>query len=217
MVLRMREPVNTLTHGFGVILSLVGMVFLLLKVSDPVRSLHFGVFLLFGLSLVGLYLSSTLYHWLKVGPKGIAFLKRLDHSMIFCLIAATYTPICLIALKGGWGWSLFGIVWSIAVLGVVFKFLWLTAPRWLSTGLYIAMGWVVIVAIWPLSKALPHGGLFWLALGGLFYTVGAVIYGLKRPNFTTLRFGFHEIFHIFCILGSVSHFWVMYNYVSILN
>lgn len=213
MVLRMREPVNAATHAVGAALSVLGLVLLIARSADPAKVRHIVTFAVFGMSLIALYLCSTLYHWLNVGPDWIRRLRKLDHSMIFVLIAATYTPICLIALRGGWGWSIFGVVWGLAVLGTGFKLFWMGAPRVLSTGLYLAMGWVVLVAMKPLIEAMPVGALVWLAAGGLFYTIGAIIYGIKKPNLSK-GLGFHEIFHLFCILGSFSHFWVMYRYVA---
>jgi hemolysin III len=212
MVLKLREPMNGFTHAIGAVLAVVGLVLLILKGTRPTGStLHVVTFSIFGAALIALYLCSTLYHWLPLRPPGVRRLKRLDHTMIFILIAATYTPICLLPLRGPWGWSLFGTVWSIAFMGAFFKLFWLSAPRWLSTVIYIIMGWVVMVAIWPLSQAMEMGGLVWLALGGMAYTVGAVIYGLKRPNMSWM--GFHEVFHVFCVLGSVCHYWVMYRYI----
>jgi hemolysin III len=212
MLLKLREPMNGFIHAIGAVLAVVGLVLLTLKGTLPTGStLHVVTFSIFGAALIALYLCSTLYHWLPLKPPGVRRLKRLDHTMIFILIAATYTPICLLPLRGPWGWSLFGTVWGIAFIGAFFKLFWLGAPRWLSTVIYIIMGWVVMVAIWPLSQAMEVGGLVWLALGGMAYTVGAVIYGLKRPNMHWM--GFHEIFHVFCVLGSVCHYWVMYRYI----
>jgi hemolysin III len=137
--------------------------------------------------------------------------------MIFILIAATYTPVCLIPLRGPWGWSLFGSVWALAIVGIFLKLFWLQAPRWFSTTVYIIMGWLAIAGVWPLIKALHVGGFIWVLMGGLFYTVGAVIYMIKMPNPWPKFFGFHEIFHIFVMLGSISHFFVMYEYVAKLD
>jgi hemolysin III len=216
MVLRLREPVNGAIHCLGALLAVVGLVLLLVQSAGPVvKPWHMVTFSIFGAALIGLYLTSTLYHWLPLAADGIRRMRKLDHTMIFVLIAATYTPVCLIPLRGPWGWTLFGIVWSIAILGTIFKLFWLTAPRWLSTTIYVGMGWVALVAIWPLVQTMEVGGLVWLAAGGLFYSVGAVIYGLKRPNPVPGWFGFHEIFHVFCVLGSASHFWMMYRYVAL--
>lgn len=134
--------------------------------------------------------------------------------MIFVLIAATYTPICLIPLRGPWGWSLFSTIWGLALVGMILKIFWLQAPRWFSTSVYVLMGWVAIVGVIPLVKALNVDGFLWIVAGGLFYTVGAIVYALKRPDPWPHVVGFHEIFHIFVMLGSVSHYWVMYHYVA---
>jgi hemolysin III len=211
-MLKLREPLNGFIHAIGAALAVVGLVLLILKGLEPTGSIwHVVTFSIFGAALILLYLCSTLYHWLPLTEVGVQRLKRLDHTMIFVLIAATYTPICLLPLRGPWGWSLFGVVWTIALMGIVFKLFWLGAPRWLSTAIYIVMGWVVLVAIWPLTQTVELGAVVWLALGGLSYTVGAVIYGVKRPNFS--RIGFHEIFHVFCVVGSACHYWMIYRYI----
>lgn len=217
MIFQLREPVNGLTHAFGALLSVVGLTVLVASSVNPVRPWHVTTFAVFGVALVALYSASALYHSLRVGPEAMKVLRKLDHSMVFILIAATYTPLCLIGLGGGWGWSIFGVVWGTAAFGIAFKFFWMNAPRWLSTALYIAMGWTIIVGIWPLIQRVPLGAVIWLVIGGLFYTVGGVIYGLRRPNPFPGKLGFHEIFHILCILGSLSHFWVMYGYVAGMN
>ena len=144
-------------------------------------------------------------------------MRKLDHIMIFVLIAASYTPFCLIPLRGVWGWSIFGCVWTIAVIGIVFKLFWIHAPRWISSSIYVFMGWIALVGIVPIVRALQPGALFWLFAGGVLYTAGAIIYAFKRPNPFPAMFGFHEIFHIFVVLGTASHFWVLYKYVMMLG
>ena len=173
MVIRLREPVNGLTHAIGVALSIAGLVFLILKSVDPVKVWHIVTFSIFGAGLILLYLASTLYHWLPLGADGIRRLRKLDHSMIFFLIAATYTPICLIPLRGGWGWSIFGVVWGLALIGTTIKLAFTSTPRLLSTSIYLLMGWVVIVAIYPLSTAIQTGALVWLFIGGFLKSIGA--------------------------------------------
>ena len=217
MIEKLRDPVSGLTHFIGAILAVIGLILLIYKSVDPVKPWHLVTFSVFGAGLILLYTSSTLYHWLPFSEKGIQRMRRLDHMMIFILIAATYTPICLIPMRGPWGWSLFGSVWGLATLGILLKFFWLQAPRWFSTMIYILMGWLVVVGIWPLIQALKLGGFMWVLIGGLFYTVGAIIYALKKPDPWPNIFGFHEIFHIFVMLGSFSHFWVMYRYVTKIN
>ena len=171
---------------------------------------------IFGVSLILLYTASTLYHWLPLSERGTMLLRKFDHVMIFLLIAGTYTPICLVALRGPWGWSLFGCVWVLALLGMGFKIIWFNTYRWLSTAIYIGMGWLAVVAIWPLVQRVPLAGLGWMLAGGVFYTVGAVIYGRKRPDPWPKVFGFHELFHVFVLLGSISHFWMIYHYIALL-
>ena len=143
--------------------------------------------------------------------------RKFDHIMIYILIASTYTPICLGPLRGPWGWSIFGVVWGIALIGTILTSVWLKAPRWLTTSLYLIMGWTVIVAIYPViitfSKLNMLHSLWWLVAGGIFYTIGAIIYGLKWPSLKNKYFGFHEIFHIFVMLGSLCHYWFIIHYI----
>jgi len=191
----------------------VGAVLLLARVASPAMPWHIVTFAVFGTAMVMLYTASTLYHWLPLSEAGVRLWRRIDHCMIFVYIAATCTPICLIPLRGPWGWSLFGSVWALALAGIFVKVFWLHAPRWLSTGLYLGMGWMVIVGVYPLVVSLPAGALWWLLAGGLFYTVGAVVYASRWPN-VARHFGFHELFHVFVMAGSFCHFLVMYLYVS---
>lgn len=209
-----REPISGFSHLFGALVSLVGLVALILKALTfkEYKYLSLTSAIIFGLSLIFLYTASSVYHLVKSSEGVIKFLRKLDHSMIYVLIAGTYTPICLISLKGYWRWSIFISIWSLALLGILFKMIWFNAPRWLSTAFYLLMGWLVIIAFSPLSKVLPAMGLTWLVLGGIFYTIGGIIYALKLPNFS-VKFGFHELFHIFVLFGSLSHFLLVYNYV----
>ena len=210
----LREPVNSLTHLVGIVLSVVGLVVLLaLSEGEPWRTVSFAVY---GVSLVTLYTASTLLHSLKVRPGLERNLRIFDHAAIFGLIAGTYTPITLVTLQpeyATWGWALFGVAWGLALLGIVFKIVWIGAPRLFSTGLYLLMGWLSVVAAVPILRALPVGGLVWLAVGGLFYSVGAVVYGLKKPDFYPNVFGYHELWHLFVLAGSFCHFMMMLQYV----
>jgi hemolysin III len=202
-----------LTHCIGALLAVFGTILLILRSVSPVLPWHVVSFSVFCGAMILLYTASTLYHWLPLSEKGTRVLRRVDHSMIFFYIAATYTPICLIPLRGGWGWSLFGVVWGLAAAGIVLKIFWINAPRWLSTGLFLGMGWMVLVGVYPLVLNLSTGALLWLTSGGLLYSVGAVIYALKRPDPWPVFFGFHEIFHVFVMAGSFCHFMVMYRYI----
>lgn len=209
----LRDPMSGLTHCIGALLAVFGTILLILRSVSPVLPWHVVSFSVFGGAMILLYTASTLYHWLPLSEKGTRVLRRVDHSMIFFYIAATYTPICLIPLRGGWGWSLFGVVWGLAAAGIVLKIFWINAPRWLSTGLFLGMGWMVLVGVYPLVLNLSTGALLWLTSGGLLYSVGAVIYALKRPDPWPVFFGFHEIFHVFVMAGSFCHFMVMYRYI----
>lgn len=216
MSLRIKEPINALTHFIGVILSIIGTIVLLVIAVEEATVWHVVSFAIFGASMILLYTASTLYHALAVSERAIQVLHRIDHMMIFILIAGTYTPICLVPLRGVWGWTIFGIIWGLALLGILLKFIWFNAPRWLSTLFYVAMGWVAIIAFIPIIKAIPLGGVIWLVAGGVFYTIGAVIYALKKPDIFKKYLGFHEIFHIFVLLGTLCHFILMFSYIMYL-
>ena len=202
------------SHLIGAVLSLAALVALVTVAAHYGSVWHVVSFAIFGASLIMLYTASTLYHLIPAGPKWITILRKLDHSMIFVLIAGSYTPYCLVALRGPWGYGLLAAVWGIAALGIVLKIFWLGAPRWLYTGFYLFMGWLVVVAIVPLVQNVPRQALLWLAVGGLLYTVGAVFYGTKWPKLRPGVFGFHEIWHLFVIGGSFAHFWSVFRYVS---
>jgi hemolysin III len=208
-----REPVSGFIHFAGVLLSIAALILLENYSVTYGTPRHIIAFAIFGASLILLYGASSMYHLLPLSPSSITILRRIDHAMIFVLIAGTYTPICLIPLHGGWGWSLFGIIWGMAIAGIFQALFWIHAPRWFSTSLYLVMGWLVIIAIYPLIQTTPPNGIMWLVLGGLCYTGGAIIYALKRPDPLPGIFGFHEIWHIFVLTGSYCHFWAMFHYV----
>ena len=198
---------SALTHGFGALLALLGSFLLLqkaLRLSVPLQSLL--ALMIYGISAVCLYTASTLYHSLRTGISGRLALRKLDHSMIYCLIAGTYTPICLISLANNGGKLLFAIVWIIALGGTFLSIFWIKMPRWLASAVYIAMGWLAIFVVGPLIKTLPTEAVVWLFSGGLFYTFGGVLYALKWPGSDYPRFGFHEVFHVFILLGSICQF-----------
>lgn len=210
----LREPVNSLSHFAGIVLSLVGLVILMVfSAGEPWRLISFVIY---GVSSILLYTASTLLHSLKVKEPVERWLLRLDHAAIFVMIAGSYTPITLVTLREyspAWGWSLFGVVWGLAILGVVFKLFWLDAPRWFSTGLYLLMGWLAVIASGPMIQALPVGGLIWLVVGGLFYSVGALVFIFERPDLYPGVLGHHELWHFLVLAGSVSHFLTLFFYV----
>lgn len=216
---KIKDPVSGFTHLFGAVLSVAGLVMLIVMAALHSNEKAWDIvsFSIFGAGLVLLYTFSALYHLLNVGETATMVLRKFDHIMIYVLIAASYTPICLGPLRGGWGWSIFGVVWGLAVVGIVLTAVWIKAPRWLTTGIYLAMGWTVIIAVYPMITIFKElnalSSLWWLLAGGIFYTIGAVIYGLKWPRLKNKYFGFHEIFHIFVMLGSLCQYWFVFRYV----
>ena len=214
---KVRDLVSGLTHCIGAALSLAGLVLLIVFSSIYGNAYHIVSFTIFGVGLFLLYLFSTLYHWLNISEKGITIFRKFDHIMIYILIAASYTPVCLVSLRGPWGWSIFGIIWGLAILGTILTAVWIKAPRILTTSIYIIMGWAIIIAIYPLlqvfTTANKLNSLLWLLAGGIFYTIGGIIYALKVPKTKWKGFGFHEIFHIFVMLGSACHYWFVLRHV----
>lgn len=208
----LREPINALTHLLGAFISLIGTCILFQHSRLLFSPVAVTSVLIFGISLMLLYTTSGIYHLVYTTDAILLRLRKLDHSMIFILIAGSYTPFCMLALSGAWKWSIMIIVWSLALTGIILKICWMDMPRWLSTGFYIGMGWIALFALKPLYASLSYGGFFFLILGGLMYTIGGIIYGLKKPNFSP-DFGFHEIFHIFVMLGSFCHYWAILKYV----
>ena len=210
----LREPINGLTHFVGAVLSLFALIAMLVKAYLTGSSaITFGSVLFFGVSMILLYSASATYHSVKASDKIIKILKRVDHSMIFILIAGSYAPFCLVALSGKIGMNLFLAVTICAVVGIGFKLCWVTCPRWLSSTMYIGIGWFAIVAIYPMSQVLAVSGLVWLVLGGLMYTIGGVIYALKTEKIKIWLFGRHEIFHVFIMLGTLCHFICVFAYI----
>ena len=210
-----KDPGSAITHGIALILAVVGTLPLLLKAAREPDHLHVVTMAVFMLSMILLYLASTVYHTFDVNGKVNRRLKKFDHMMISVLIAGSYTPICLIALHGRTGIVLCALVWAAAIGGILVKAFWINCPKWFSSVLYIAMGWLCIVAIAPIIHSLSKTSFGWLLAGGIIYTVGGVIYALKIPWFENhwKNFGLHEIFHLFVMAGSACHFVVMYAFV----
>jgi len=209
----LKEPVNSLTHMLGAVLSLAGLaVLLVLSWGDPWKVVSFAVY---GASGVLLYTASSLLHSINASERTEHALRRLDHAAIFVFIAGCYMPLALIGLRPDypvWAWVLFGGTWALAAAGVTFKVFWFRAPRWLSTALYLLMGWIALAAVYPLIMVLPPGALLWLMGCGLFYTVGAVFYALRWPLIRPGVFGYHELWHLFVLAGSACHFVLMVVY-----
>jgi len=204
MLRRMREPVNGLTHLGGAIAATIGLVVLLIIGWNGVGKVI--SLLVYGLSLIGLFASSATYHLADVRPKLVETLRKVDHSAIYLLIAGTYTPFCINAFTGFWRWGLLSIIWSLAGIGILVKLFTVNAPRWLSAGTYVLMGWLCIAAISEMLVTLPTFALTWLVAGGVIYTLGALVYITKIMNFWPGKFGYHEVWHIFVLLGALAHF-----------
>lgn len=208
-----REPMSALTHLIALIFICPITIFLAYLGYLEGGTKYFMPFLIFSISISLLYLASTIYHMLPVKEHIVKILKKIDHSMIFVLIAGTYTPVCLIKLNSKFGYGILSIVWIIAILGIILKILWINAPRWLSTSIYVVMGWLSVFAFFPLIRSIELGGILLLLIGGIIYTIGAVIYATKYPKFSFKFFGFHEIFHLFVIGGSICHIVFMFLYI----
>ena len=218
MRVSIREPVNGLTHLAGAILSVVGLVVLLVIAIANGSIRQIVAFSIFGTSLVAMYCASAFYHSLELTERGVAHMRRIDHMMIYVLIAGTYTPVCLVLLRGRLGLGLLIAVWSLAAIGVVQTLAWMNAPDWLSTALYIGMGWLALVVIRPLLAAAPLGFFYWILAGGIIYTGGALIRAAKWPRVRKGKlprlFGSHEIWHLCVIGGSFAHYWAILAYTS---
>ena len=215
MKIKIKDPGSAITHFIAMILALIAGIPLLIKASSDGR-LHLITLTVFIISMVFLYAASTIYHTLDISPKVNRVLKKVDHMMIFILIAGTYTPICLIVLGDKTGWSLMALVWGIALSGILIKACFIMCPKWFSSCLYIAMGWVCVLAFTKIMDALSPAGFLWLLAGGIIYTVGGIIYALKLPIFNAKHknFGSHEIFHLFVMGGSLCHYILMYHFVA---
>jgi len=215
----LKYPIRSLIGVIAVLLSIVATILLIYRAATPGSAWHVVSFSIYGVSLITLWTMSTLYHSLNVSIKANRTLEQLDHAMIYFLIAGTYTPICLIVLRGGWGWSLFGVNWALAITGIVLKLVFRQSEKWLIAlffSFYIIMGWLIVIAWGPLTLAMPRAGLYWLVLGGICYTVGAGVFNLRHLDFHPW-FGAHEMWHLFVLAGSFCHFWMMYNFVVYLK
>jgi len=212
---KIKDPGSAITHFIGMLMSLFATFPLLIKATKSPSIIHFISLLIFAVSMILLYTASTVYHTFNLSDKINRRLKKFDHMMIFVLIAGTYTPICLVVLKGRVGLTLLSIIWTMALLGIILKGFFVYVPKWVSSVIYIAMGWTCVLAFTPLISSLPKLAFTWLVIGGVIYTVGGVIYALKLPIFNSKHkyFGSHEIFHLFCMGGSACHFILMYQFV----
>lgn len=207
------EPVSSLSHLVATLLSVAALTLLVTLAALHGTALHVVTSAVFGAALLLLYLASTLYHFLNKEHPAKELFRILDHSMIYVLIAGTYTPVVLLVLPPAWGWSLFGVIWGLALIGVLKKALRLSVPAWFSALFYLLMGWIVLIAYQPLSQALTFEGFLWLLSGGLFYTFGVIFFALDHHYQTGRWYTLHDIFHIFVMLGSFCHFWFVLKFV----
>jgi hemolysin III len=211
MSLNMKEPVNTWTHFIAFMAAIVGLVFLIVMSKGDITKLV--TMTIYGLSMILLYGASSIYHWIRTTPQKELLLKKIDHIAIYFLIAGSYTPVFYYGLGGAWRWAMLFSVWSLAVLGMALKLWLIRAPRYVSAGFYVSLGWIALVPFFQLIKHLQVGAIILMAVGGVLYTIGAVIYATKIFDFFPKRFGFHEIFHLFIAAGSIIHFMMILIYI----
>ena len=204
MLKKLREPVNSLTNWAGAVLALIGLIALLIVCwGTPAKVISL---IIYGVSLIFLFSASATYHMVVVKDKALEIFRKIDHAAIYFLIAGTYTPFCVNAFTGFWKWGMLIIIWSLALIGIGVKVFIIRVPRWLNAGIYLAMGWMSVAASGQFLAALPAWVLVWLIIGGIFYTLGAIIYITKIFNFVPGVFGFHEVWHIFVLLAAAAHF-----------
>lgn len=210
-----KEPGSAITHFIGMLMAIFAAVPLLIKAAHEPSRIYVISLAVYSASMILLYAASTTYHTFDISAKINTILKKWDHMMISILIAGSYTPICLLVLKGKTGLILLAIVWSFAIIGILIKAFWVYCPKWVSSILYIGMGWTCVLAFTQILNSMSHTSFIWLLTGGIIYTVGGIIYALKLPIFNMKHkdFGSHEIFHLFVMGGSICHFVVMYAFV----
>lgn len=215
---RIKDPASAITHFIGLIFILLFSIPLLIKSLDNPGYNHFFAILVFIIGIILLYTASTVYHTFDISETVNKKLRKFDHMAIYLLISGTYTPICLIALRDSIGKLLLIIIWSTAIIGITITAFWVNGPKWISSTIYILMGWVCILAFVPLINSLETSAFIWLLAGGVIYTIGGIIYALKLKflNKRFPHFGSHEIFHVFVMLGSLCHFILIYKYIAIM-
>lgn len=215
---KLKEPGSAITHFIGMLMATFAAMPLLIKAGKQPDIVHTVSLTIFIASMILLYTASTIYHSFDINPKINKILKKFDHLMIFILIAGSYTPICLIVVRGTLGFKLLILIWSFALIGILIKMIWINCPKWFSSIIYIAMGWTCILCFAPIMNHLSTSGFIWLLTGGIIYTLGGIIYALRLPLFESRHqnFGLHEIFHLFVMGGSICHFVLMYQFVCIM-
>ncbi|TGE31140.1 hemolysin III family protein [Desulfosporosinus sp. Sb-LF] len=211
MSLKMKEPVNTWTHFIAFVAAIVGLVFLIFLSRNNLSKLI--TMTIYGISMIALYGASSIYHWVRTTPQKELLLKKVDHIAIYFLIAGSYTPVFYYGLEGAWRWAMLTAVWTLAIIGMALKIWFIHAPRYVSSAFYVSLGWIALVPFLQLIRNLPFGAIILMAVGGVVYTMGAIIYATKIFDFFPKRFGFHEIFHLFIAAGSVVHFLMILIYI----
>ena len=213
MELKIKDPGSALTHFIAMLTAMVAATPLLIKAASVPGTMHLKALSVFIVSMILLYAASTVYHTFDISEHVNKLLRKIDHMMISVLIAGSYTPICLLVLERRTGLIMLALVWGIAITGIIIKGFWVFCPKWVSSVLYISMGWICVLAFSQILNNLTRAEFGWLLAGGIIYTIGGVIYALKLPIFNTKHknFGSHEIFHLFVMGGSACHFVVMYS------
>ena len=205
------EVINTITHMSGAIFSLLGMVILIVLSSQAGKPWHIVAFSIYGASLLLLFLASSFHHGLELSDKWNRFFRLMDYLAIFFLIAGTYTPVCLIPGRDAWGWSIFGVVWALAAVGITIKSVFPKLPKWTTNTLYICMGWVGVVQVIRTIPMIGTEGFILILAGGIIYTLGAVVFYIEKPNPIPGKFGFHEIWHLMVLTAAVIHYLFMFR------
>ena len=212
MLKKLREPVNGLTHLGAAIAAALGLVGLwIIGRGSVLKEISLTVY---GVSLILMFTASATYHMVKARPQVMKSLRKLDHSSIYLLIAGTYTPICLHYFSGFWQWGMVILIWALAIAGISTKFVMINAPRWLTAGIYLLMGWLALFGVKEIFTSMPVWAWIWLLLGGMFFTLGAIVYITKKLDFFPGVFGFHEVWHIFVIMGCLCHFIIMIAFIA---
>ncbi len=213
---RLKDPGSAITHLIAMIVAIIAMPAMVYQASTTNNIVNVISVTVFMLSMIALYAASTTYHSYDISASANKILKKLDHSMIPVLIAGSYTPICLVALHNTVGYVMLSIVWGLALVAIAFKLLWVTCPKWVSSVIYLIMGWTCVMAFPQILAAVPLTGFIWLFAGGVMYSVGAIIYALKPVKFDAAHpnFGSHEIFHLFVMAGSLCHYIMIFTYVA---
>lgn len=211
-----KDPASAVTHFIGMLMALFAATPLMIKSANMPDHIHIISLSIFIFSMAALYAASTIYHTFDISPRINKILKKMDHMMIFVMIAGSYTPVCLIVVGGRKGIILCAAVWAVAIIGIIVKGCWIYCPKWFSSVLYIAMGWMCVLAFTNILNNLSKAAFSWLLAGGIIYTIGGVIYALKLPIFNQKHkgFGSHEIFHLFVMGGSLCHFVLMYQFIA---